>query len=647
MSKSKKITEKQVERNNIISPVSNTLHWIKYIPFVLGFLLYINTLGHDYTQDDAIVIYDNMFTQKGIEGISGLLSEDTFFGFFKERGKEKLVSGGRYRPFTPIMFAVEYQLFGKNPFIGHFINALLYGFLGFVIFQVLTLMFSFRNDYKESFVWVILSMVCLYLCHPVHTEAVANIKGRDEIMSMLGSMSALWFLIKNEVVKKMSNVVLAFFTFLIALLSKENAITFLAVVPLVFMLFFNKSFGKSLSIVFPLIGAAVLFLIMRTAVLGFDLGSTTMELMNNPFINQVGNKYVPFTFREKIATLFYIFLRYLGLLVFPHPLTHDYYPKQIPMMSFGDGSVLLSLFLFLGLLFAGFYFYKKDKVISFSILFFFITYSIVSNVFVNIGTNMNERFLFMPSLGFCILIPYLLYKLSNNKNLTLAVIALICLAFAYKTFSRNMVWKDDFTLFTTDVKTSTNSAKVLNAAGGALVTAIEKDKSKTQEYSKKAIEYLNKAIAIHPNYKNAHLLLGNAYFYANDMENSIKSYENSLRIDPDFKDAKNNLAVVYRDQGRYYGEKKNDLVQAEKYLKQSYTLNPNDAETNRLLGIAYGMAGQHQQSIAYFENVIKLSPKEAGGYLNLSMAYGYINDQVNAQKYREMALKIDPGLGKK
>jgi hypothetical protein len=96
--------------------------------FAFGSLLYLNTLTHEFTQDDAIVIYDNMYTTKGISGIKGLFTKDTFFGFFKEEGKAKLVSGGRYRPLTPAMFALEYQIVGKNPFLGHLINILLYGF---------------------------------------------------------------------------------------------------------------------------------------------------------------------------------------------------------------------------------------------------------------------------------------------------------------------------------------------------------------------------------------------------------------------------------------------------------------------------------------------------------------------------------------
>lgn len=61
----------------------------KYIAilFAFGFLLYANTFNHDFAQDDAIVITDNMFTKEGIDGIPGLLKYDTFYGFFKKKAK--------------------------------------------------------------------------------------------------------------------------------------------------------------------------------------------------------------------------------------------------------------------------------------------------------------------------------------------------------------------------------------------------------------------------------------------------------------------------------------------------------------------------------------------------------------------------------
>ena len=73
---------------------SNTLLQSGLI-FGIAFLLYANTLTHGFVLDDAIVITDNMYTQQGVKGIGGILSNDTFFGFFKVEGKEVLVSGGR------------------------------------------------------------------------------------------------------------------------------------------------------------------------------------------------------------------------------------------------------------------------------------------------------------------------------------------------------------------------------------------------------------------------------------------------------------------------------------------------------------------------------------------------------------------------
>ncbi|HNA42092.1 MAG TPA: hypothetical protein PLP81_08370, partial [Saprospiraceae bacterium] len=76
-------------------PAWMNIRTLRVIIFMLGFLLYANTLSYDFTQDDAIVIYDNMYTTQGIKGIPGILEYDTFYGFFKEAGKANLVAGGR------------------------------------------------------------------------------------------------------------------------------------------------------------------------------------------------------------------------------------------------------------------------------------------------------------------------------------------------------------------------------------------------------------------------------------------------------------------------------------------------------------------------------------------------------------------------
>ncbi|GAH05944.1 unnamed protein product, partial [marine sediment metagenome] len=124
-----------------------------------------------------------------------------------------------------------------------------------------------------------------------------------------------------------------------------------------------------------------------------------------------------------------------------------------------------------------------------------------------IGTNMSERFLFMPSLGFCILIGYGMWNIyyKFEPYVLYCLLSVTIGLYTIKTITRNNVWKDDFTLYSTDVKVSGNSAKALNAAGGVLIKASseEIEIEKKKQMLTQAITYLDKAIKIHPIYKNA------------------------------------------------------------------------------------------------------------------------------------------------
>jgi len=641
-------TEKGANKQSATpTPIWQQVRFHRWSLFLLAFLLYGNTLTHEYTQDDAIVIYDNMFTQKGLSGIPGILGNDTFYGFFKEEGKAKLVSGGRYRPFTQLMFALEWQLFGKNPFIGHLINVILYGFLGVMIYQLLAIMLlgEVKRGKKEKKIRLFIYLACLlYAAHPIHTEAVANIKGRDEIMTMLGSVAALWASFKYYHSKNQKWNLYALLFFFVALMSKENAITFLAVVPLAYMLFKKLNVVNSLKHLWPFLISTVIFLAIRTSILGFDFGGESMELMNNPFLKLNGQAWVPFSGAERLATILYTLGKYLWLMLIPHPLCHDYYPRAVEIMSFGNWQVILSLIVYLGLIATAFLSWKKDKLISFGIFFFLITLSIVSNVVFPIGTNMSERFMFMPSLGLILVLVRLLNNYLPNQKILLGVVGLLTLAYTAKTITRNAVWKNDFTLFTTDVKTNTRSAKLLNAAGGTLTTNAYK-LSEGPERTKMltdAIGYLKEAINIHPTYRNAYLLLGNANFYLGNYEKAIAEYDKVLKLYPDYKDARDNLPIALRDAGKYYGQQKNDIVKSEQYLTRSYEMNPNDSETMRLLGIVNGIKNDHDKAIFYFEKARDKNPNSAMSYVNLGTAYKNKGDAVKAAEYYNRAVELDP-----
>ena len=676
--KKKKIVKKTSQRKTVRASqsskwpswVSNTrLH--NWTLFLFGVLLYANTFSHQYTQDDAIVIYDNMFTTQGFSGIPGILSYDTFYGFFKEEGKDKLVSGGRYRPLSLVTFAIEKQFFKKEkrnakgetlkdangniiyegiPAVGHIINALFYGLTVLVLYWLLTLIFQERFG-KADAALIALGTSLLFAAHPIHTEAVANIKGRDEILTLLGSLGALYFSLRAFKEKKSLWTIVASVLFFLALLSKENAITFLAIVPLTYY-FFTKADSNRIALqTLPFLGAAAVFLFIRGGILGWSLGAPSGELMNNPFVKLVGNQYMPFDLGEKMATIMFTLGKYIQLLLFPHPLTHDYYPRQVAIMQWGNWQVLLSLLIYLGAFIYAIRGLVKKDPISYGLLFYLITLSIVSNIIFPVGTNMSERFVFMPSIGICLILTILAYRLSKIKkgqyrNIAFAALGIVTLLFAAKTFTRNQTWKDNYTLFTTDIQSSPNSAKLRNAVGGELLTQSTKEQNPTtrQNMLVEASGHLQEAIRIHPTYKNAYLLLGNCYNYLKQYEQSIQYFQQALTLDPGYEDATTNLGITYREAGKYYGREKNDLNRSIQYLTQANALRPKDYETLRLLGVAHGISGQNNKAIEYFIQAKNLSPNTAKIWFDLGNAYNHAGDEINAQRHFQKAQELDPDI---
>lgn len=618
--------------------------------FVLAFGLYVNTLSHGFVLDDGIVITDNMFTKQGIKGIPGLLSKDTFFGFFKVEGKDQLVSGGRYRPLTPVLFAVVYQIAGDKPFLFHLLTVTLFALTCVVLYYTLRLVFHTRGASYAGLLAFVTAV--LFAAHPIHTEVVANVKGCDEIVTLLFSLGALYAVFKAWDTQKNGWGIGAAVLFLLACLSKENAVTFLGVIPLA-LWFFRTEPGKNNQIsaimgkTLPVFAAFIVFFAIRSTVLGWKFGGAPMELMNNPYLKIVGERWVSYTFPEKLAAICATLTKYVSLLVFPHPLTHDYYPRVINAMSFSNPMSLIGL---LGYVAMGIYairgIARRDNV-RFGILYYLLTLSIVSNLVFPIGTHMGERFAFMPSVGFCLIVATGLLYLSQQGrqlNVSLGLTALLVLLYAGKTLTRNPVWESNERLFLTDVAVSGNSAKIRNACGGALFDKAgrEKDEALKNRYYQESIVHLTKGLELYPNYSDAYITRAGAYYYTKQYEASISDYRQAVRLAPEKQEVKTFLAVALRDGGKYQGEQKNDLPTALRYLQESWTLYDKDAETARLLGVANGVGGNNAEAIRWFTEALKLAPDNPAILFDLGTSYLNAGDRTKGAEYRQRALDINP-----
>ena len=613
--------------------------------FVISLLIYANTLGHGFTQDDAIVIYDNEYVKEGLAGIKKIYTTDSFRGFFGD-DKSTLVSGGRYRPLTISLFAIVHEFAGTRPFTYHLLSIILYGLLCVVIFKILSSLPSPWHSDKQTFFAFVAALV--YTVHPIHTEAVANVKGLDETLSLLFSLLSLGSVFYFVRSKKLGYLLPTAFLFALALLSKENAIAFFAVTP-VALYFFSKEKAKLKS---TLVVSSVLALtfvgywILRTSIVGSDLGDPPTEMLNNPFIKLEGNRYMPFSFSEKWATIIYGLGKYVQLLFFPHPLTHDYYPRHIGVVDFKDAAVWMSIVVNGALAVFALIGIKKRSFISFVIFFFFATIALMSNVVFPIGTHLSERFLFTPSLAFAMAVGYgctKVYRINSYRKPLMFTLGLFLFLSAGKTMARNNVWKNDLTLFTTDVEVSKNSAKVRNAAGGALLSACAKstDPMEKQTMAKEALIHLSEATRIHPNYKEAHFLSGLGHSYIKDYDKAIASYELAIKISPGYQLAIDNLRGVLMQGAKEYGMNGN-IQKALTYLQKVLSYTPDDADALSMMGTAYGTAGNHKQAIEYFERAISIKPNVAMTYVNLGLAqqnYGLEEDAIiNFNK----AVQLDP-----
>jgi len=688
----KQITEPKVPPVASLNPKLKI--YLGLICALIAFLLYANTLSHDYTVDDGTVMANNEITKKGISALPEIFSTSYRAGFW-ERNE------GLYRPLSVAMFAVEWELSPEKASLGHWINVILYTITAFILFMTLS------EFFKKHSILFPLTVTLLFIVHPVHTEVVANIKSRDEILCFLFSVITLRHLFSYCAKGKLLNLIIAAASYFLAFLSKENAITILAVIPLTIWYFTEKniSFNIKTSLVF--LGVAAIYILIRYSVLGALTGSAEMQLINNSILGAE-------TFDARLATAILIMGKYFLLLFIPHPLVFDYSFNQIPLASFGEPAVLISLLVYAYLLYYAVKGIPSKNPASYGILYFFITISLVSNLLMLIESTMAERFLYIPSLGFCIAVVFVLmktFKILNTKNqddiktllrskpVFTTILTIILLTYSIKTISRNNDWKNNLTLLERDVKHSPNSARIRYAYGSALLiekALKEENASVKQGLLDKSIAQLERGVSILPTYAEAWYHLGIAYKEKNNAALSIAAFEKAreyktfkeadfyissglaygmgkqyvkaitdftkaLEIDAENPEAYNNKGLylteagildsahIYLDEAirrkpDFYqavynkgntfakgGDFRNAIVQ---YLK-AMELKPDYTDALLNLGNSYAALNDYKNALLYFTKVEELEPDNAKVLYNIGITYRILGDQINADKYFE------------
>ncbi len=607
-----------------------------------AFILYSQSISFDYTMDDPFVLKSNSITTQGLKAIPTLLKTDRLYGYFHQAITPE------YRPMPMILYAIEWQFFPDSPHAFHFANVLLFAITCGLLFLMLCLLFqnAGRDLQSRSYLFPFICAL-LYAAHPIHTEVVDSIKSMDEMLCFLFAIGSMYFVIKYVDDSSIRNLITGGFLFFGCLLSKENGLTFLILIPFIVFVFRAIEVKKLRIIVASLAGIALIYFAIRHSVVGHIETKDSYNLMNRTF-------FLAHDFFSREATAFYILLRYILLLIFPHPLSFDYSFNQIPIQTMKDIPAIISMVILFAIGIYAVINIRKKSLLSFSILFFLISISVASNVFIIIGCAMGERFLYVPSLGFCMAVTWLLIRLTKadktdnnpntfkqlfagNKMLFVVVFILVGL-YSVKTISRSRDWKDNYTLFSNDVLISDKSAQTHYCLGNALLYdkyPAATDAEMKNKYNEQAIAEFTKTLSIFGGFPDVYASLAQCYEQKGAYQNELSLLDSAIKMYPD------NANFYARQTAAYLqtGKPQEAIAAGEKAVKS----NPDYQPAYANLGLAYYSNFEMEKAQKYLSKATQMNHNDANSMYYLGLVYSATKDTANARLCMEAANQLRSG----
>ena len=460
----------------------------------------------------------------------------------------------------------------------------------------------------------------LFTAHPLQTQSVTYIVQRMNSMAVMFYFLSLILYIYG----RLSRVMLkrwalwtgCFVSWILAFGSKEIAAT-LPFTLLLYELYFFQDLKKDW---FKRNFKYFLGLIVLLGVLVF------LYLGGHPFENIItGYTHRDFTMWERVITQFRVVLIYLSLLFYPHPSRLNVIHRITTSHSLLDPiTTLFSFLTIVSLIGLAIYFARKQRIISFCVIWFF-THLVIESTIVGLEMVFEHR-LYLPIFGFALFVASILFHFLSKKRTWAFIISVsIIISLGTATYLRNSIWQDRIALWIDVLSKNPQSHRAHYNLGSDLVV---------QGSLEKAISHYSEAIRIKPNYARAHNNLGVALEGQGRLEEAIDHYHEALRIRPDFAEAHYNYGVALEGQGR--------LEEAMGRYQEALRFKPDFAEAHNNLGVALEGLGRFEEAVSHYSKALLIKSDDAEAYNNLGVALEGLG------KYREAidnyfeALRIKP-----
>jgi tetratricopeptide (TPR) repeat protein len=516
------------------------------------------------------------------------------------------------RPIGILTFAINYNIHKMDLWGYHLVNLIIHLINALLVWWVtwLTLSTPVMKDAKISRHKTMMAFLTgmLFVTHPLATQSVTYIVQRFASLATLFYLLSLILFVKGKLWQGNKNIPWVLFggsivCAALGMLTKEIVFT----LPFAILLYdycFLKTVSEKLEVTDTSLIISFIMLVIFI-LLFFKVSSVSPLSLFNPIPPDQGQGYTySISMKEYFLTQFSVILTYIRLFILPinQNLDYDY--------QLSTGFFLLKTFfsfsLLLGILATGILLFKRYRLISFGIFWFFLTISVESSIIPISQNVIFEHRTYLPGFGFFLALTSGFFYLLKERYLKIVVIIILMIASinTVLTYQRNKIWKNEYTLWADCLKKSPDKARPNNNFGLALFT---------EGKSKEAILYYNKALNITPDYDLPYYNRGNVYAESGQYQRAIEDFNAAISLNPNFIKAYNNRATIYRELGQYQ--------RAVENLNEAIRLQPDYILAYNNRGFVYAKLGQYQLALEDFNKAISLKQDYADAYNNRANVY--------------------------
>lgn len=587
--------------------------------FILVLIVYRGALENGFVNwDDHEYVYENPL----IQSLSAHNLWEMVTGFH----------AGNWHPLTWFSHAIDYQLFGLDPWGHHLTSILLHALntcLVFVLFLKLCEVAA-RDRFAEKNVWIVGALAALVFgLHPLRVESVAWVAERKDLLCAFFFLSTVLLYLSYQSAtstkKRKRFYLLSIFTFVLALLSKPMAVT-LPVVLLLLDAFPLDRFQSRIDVrkvlleKFPFFLLSLLSVILT--VLAQKSGAAIRTLEESGLGDRVLNAVRSVSF-------------YLEQTLWPGQLVPFYpFPENLSLAS---GAVLGSALVILAITVSTWVLWRKGKKLAgVAWLYYLVTVSPVIGIVQVGGQAAADRYTYLPTLSLYLLLGALVVwalevKRASFKNFlsvgALAAGVVVLILLGALTVRQIPVWKNGETLWQEVIREFPETAARAYMNLGFIYF--------NEGSFEKAEAQFKRAKTVNAKLADAYNNLGLIYFRENRLQEAEKEFEMARQLNPRQADA----PLIFL--GQIY-QQQEDYEKAEANLKAALAVNPQSADARNRLGVVYYETGRLQAAEAEYLKALDLNPGHQDAHNNLGIVYYATGSLEAAEKAFQRVLELDP-----